>query len=314
MAQHRRRKTHGLYFQRDYNVTGDGVSDELALARMRDEATGLVGAVQWPSRAAAVPASIELHEDRLYWKWVGGAPSNYVQPLERDQRGMLDQFQRITDGRGVLKFARRYGVLQICEHGLPATHNPDPLPSSGFSGCRPLGWNDAPWEPVEQWLHFARQAAALLRIAAALHRDQRPDPSAWATVYEDQPDQRGYGWLSDAPSVGRFNLADCVNTWLILGGVRPHFEWFAGSAPRFMLSGGTFGLVAIQLMLAISQAHAIAVCDGCKQPYPRVNKRAPQAGRANYCDACSPKVAAAQRQARRRQKIREHGPGALRPD
>ena len=42
---------------------------------------------------------------------------------------LLEDFVELADGdpKDVLKFARNHGVLMICEeHGLPASHNPQP--------------------------------------------------------------------------------------------------------------------------------------------------------------------------------------------
>ena len=89
------------------------------------------------------------------------------------------------------RFAQSYGVLELCEHGLPATHNPRLLsipliglinsPSlwkpietgteraRGFviedSGertwCEPTGS-----ESIESWLFWSRIAASLLNVAS----------------------------------------------------------------------------------------------------------------------------------------------------
>ena len=41
-----------------------------------------------------------------------------------DTTEALDRFAKLSSPEGVLNFVRRYGVLGLCKHRLPATHNP----------------------------------------------------------------------------------------------------------------------------------------------------------------------------------------------
>lgn len=43
----------------------------------------------------------------------------------RDATGMLEAFTRIRGNDDIVRFAKRFGVLGLCEHDLPATHRQD---------------------------------------------------------------------------------------------------------------------------------------------------------------------------------------------
>src|SRR5688500_5717260 len=52
------------------------------------------------------------------------------QRLLKTTEGILEDFLRL-DGepdKRLLRFARRWGILGLCEHGLPAIHNPPSYP------------------------------------------------------------------------------------------------------------------------------------------------------------------------------------------
>jgi len=137
-----------------------------------------VGASRW-----WIPPNVALDGDRLVWA-VG--PGTWAHP----DRGLLTGFVQLAAARPerIRDFARRYGVLDVCRHGLPDNHPHTPrqevaAPARGY--CAPLRG----WEPLEVWRHYARQFAALLSIAARLHQGRAGLAADWRTVFE-------WGWLS----------------------------------------------------------------------------------------------------------------------
>jgi len=106
-------------------------------------------------------------------------------------------------------------------------------------------------------------------------------------------------------------LSIIVNEWLYIGGVRPYLSWgFDGIAnPQIAFGYGTYGSLAVQLMLAVSRASNLAECSGCSQMYLRKG-RIPQRGRRNFCPVCHANgVDAVVRKRIFREKLR-HGHGS----
>jgi len=262
--------------------------DVLALAGMVDPGSGLIGVTSVTVGEPLLPPYLRLERDELVWSLKSPAGKR-VRLRQGDTRGMLDAFVRIRDGDEALRFAQRYGVLGICEHGLPASHNPPPFfPGLGHkqTWCYPRGLTGGlAREPVERWLRFARQANSLSRIAAAAHRNEAINPDDWRIVFEDFEDMTAAPENLDAARANLTMLLD--QWWLPLGNVRPSFSWLDGPEPAFRLrSGGyAFGVLAVQLMMAVGNAHALALCSGCGNVYMRQGRK-PQAGRRNYCPEC----------------------------
>jgi hypothetical protein len=276
----------------DFNVTTDKALD---LAGMSN------GRSPWPITDAYVPADLRIEGEVLRYVVMGGADAAVVVPRPV---GMLAKFMRITDEQGVLDFANAYGVLGICEHGLPASHQPFPaMPRSvefGRDACMPVGYPSEVAEPVSRWLDFARQARALLSIGALLLAPRRRWPGKdydahvrdWATVLEGTPSERDQlaKAIARDRDASRLHLTWYVNRWLMLGDVRPSLHWTqARGAPSLGMGGlgfgGTFGLLAVDLAVGVSRSHELSMCDGCKYPYLREGRKA-KAGQRNYCPDC----------------------------
>jgi hypothetical protein len=297
--------------------------------------SGLLGEGPLPDRVH-VPGYVAIEGDQLVWSWLhpdapdpfhGGADFPVVVaiaseiPLDVDTsdwtyeflhhtrphynipRGMLDAFVRIRNGHGVVRFASRFGVLGICGHGLPHTHNAQcPL-----MYATPRTWNPVYWEPLDRWLYYANYARSMLSVASAMHQGEKAQAEDWTLLYE------GVGGLGvpeeinkafrQMPSLAQTFFAYVVNWWMRIGGVSPSLSWGgpAHPEPQFRLTAGTFGLLGVQLMAAVTRSQDVYICDGCGLPYLR-DGRKPQAGRRNYCGTCGEREANRQRQRKWRSK------------
>ena len=140
-----------------------------------------------PTAPLVVPALIELDGDRLVW-----SPSSSTEgPISRQpDKAMITRFIALARRKPaqVLRFARDYGVLGICHHGLPCSHNqPRPVrvvPGEPVIWCQPLGYPDQFWEPLEAWYHFAEEARGMLNRAARFHRQVRREPGDVLWVFD----------------------------------------------------------------------------------------------------------------------------------
>jgi hypothetical protein len=210
-----------------------------------------------------------------------------------DYSGALGAFLAIRDADGVLRFAQRYGPLGLCEHKLPAEHNPtifDPVGIDRGLGCQPVrrstdDGEDECIEPVDVWLRFASQAHAILDVAASLHLNRSPSARSWRLAMGDAapPAPLDPGRRADC----REWLSISISWWLHFDPPRPAFHW-RKRKPDVVLVCGTFGHIALQLAAACAGVADVMFCDGCRQLYRREGRRA-QAGRRNYCTDCRAK-------------------------
>jgi len=263
-------------------------------------------------RDLLIPGSIELDEDILVWTQ---NTKGYCKSVRQSPK-LLETFVGLVNAEPekVLEFARRWGVLAICEHGLPATHsyspslgfyNPHPACASpDFNHasidrfCNPLGYsvyNDGGREPLSVWQRFSEQARSILNIAGRLNQDELGHESDWDVVHKHmiRRDRIGHSVKQQ-----RLDVAAFVNEWLLLGSVRPalHWDWDVNNCTiRFEVgfgdfSGSTlFGALASQLMLAVSNTR-LAFCKACQRYYAPPNRRAKR-GQNNYCPDCGRKAA-----------------------
>lgn len=158
----------------------------------------------------------------------------------------LQGFINLDSDESILAYARKWGVLGLCEHRLPFGHNWGPsLPlyskkhrapyeteneryTRGRGPCG-TGYSHASGvngrEPLEVWRHFAKQALALLIIAE--------DLNAGELTLEDKVQGSDLEWhlatmgmpKAMALSINRFLVSNVVNEWLALGAVRPFLVW-----------------------------------------------------------------------------------------
>lgn len=255
---------------------------------MTAQESGLFGDPATPLRDAKVPGQVWIEGESLYW-----LPREY---RERSPKAMLDTFVGIKAPDAILKFAERYGVLGLCEHLLPSTHNlvisPSHIPSP--PSCLPLGFGDEDgqmYEPVERWLDLARQARAILALARALHNDVEDSLEDWQSAYRSVYDAETAEHV--AADAGGTTLADkkrrvatVANWWMLFGGVRFGVVWEAGDKKDAVgpilgasvvhhIAPPTFGILATQLTLAVAGAVDLAICHDpkCQKLYLRPSRR-----------------------------------------
>ena len=244
-----------------------------------------------------VPAVVELQGNHLRWSYRDG---DRLGKTIRAHPKLLEVFVELADAdpEVIRDYARKWGVLMICEHGVPAGHSAPRLPISDLHeptavrGCDPHGWPDACWESVGAWYVRAREARAMLNVAAALRRGQPARIGDWhAVVY-----RVWYGDDRGDPSLDALNqpanathaqafLEDSINRWLAWGAVQPVLSWSTKKYPTIVFDGyGLFGALAVQL-LAVVCGTGWAVCSACGKVYNPGSRR-PNPNRRNYCPDC----------------------------
>jgi len=198
----------------------------------------------------------------------------------RAGRGMLEGFVRLADdetGDRIAAYARRWGFLDLCEHGLPASHNPAP------GWCRPLSLDEG--EPVEGWRRWAGQARAILAILARLSAGEPGLDEDWQRVFAGSRLVAPWWREGTAESADgdRWRVRSVINDWTVLGNVRP---WLVDYGPHLVIGGGgLFGALAVQLVLLASGSDSVCRCSACGSPFVPTGRR-PAAGRRRYCADC----------------------------
>jgi len=149
-----------------------------------------------------VPEDIALRRDRLCWCPSKPSPEfpgfTYAYAKRTPGPGVLEQFVALSDApdADILRYARHWGVLVICHHGLPASHS---------ENCRPLTLPRRGgyvfWEPIESWRYFARHAKAVLEMAAATYNGQVIESAITDRLFPMPPIAKRSG--ARAPSVRR---------------------------------------------------------------------------------------------------------------
>lgn len=294
-----------------------------------------------------VPASVDLSADKRRLVWSLSTETKHSQFVAADP-DVLSQFAELaranTPVEVIRDFARRYGILRICKHGLPATHSDSPNNSiyfgeerdfSRYPYCRPLGTSfgneNEGFEPVDRWRFFSRQARAILNVMAQFNLDELGLEEDWKTILEHANSDPGR-------DLGQQRL-DCVavvNTWLRVASVIPqiHYDYnpfnhrlkhpALEAAPKtregyrvefetdlFFRGSRLFAYLACQLMTA-AVGRGVGLCSGCGKIYTPP-KRKPKRGQNNYCTKCGRAAATRDASARlranpeyqRRQKLKK---------
>ena len=271
-----------------------------------------------------VPEDICLAGDFLTWGWVPFSGERGV-TYRQAKPGMLADFIRLdcaTDEK-ILAYARKWGILGLCQHGLPCSHNQyrDGL-LDGVQPCLPVLVTPRPregsafrlLEPLAAWRMWSRKAQSIINIGARLNQGKIARVEDWQ-VLKDLRDsglgETAYEPFMETVANARTELTRELDGWISMGQVRPRIGWRNDRA-RFSLDAvssgpNLFGLLALNIAVAIAAGEGekgLAVCSSCGSSY--IPSRRPDPNRRNYCYQCGLKAAQrfASRRYRRRSKHR----------
>ncbi len=216
---------------------------------------------------------------------------------------VLDGFMRLRDATDeqVLDFARRWGVLDLCEHDFPATHNVGSLAMvlRRSPKCLPVQPGSVEGrESVKAWRAWAQRAHSLMLIGARLNTNRPGRIEDWERFFEGiEPNlarfelgPRGVPFRLCARSVEQdwLLLGRYVNAWIALAQFAPKMYWRRGKALiRYGARtqwGRLFGVLGMQMMVRLSKVGGHVLCAGCSTQFKP--KKIPHPMRGNYCDDC----------------------------
>lgn len=229
----------------------------------------------------------------LAWRWGG-------QRLVEPGPGLLEGFVGLgsATNQEIRDFALAWGVLELCEHGLPRSHRPDPWPAgSGPRGCRPIGWRDDAEgfqygmfvEPTPVWRRLAARMRAALLVAAAVREGEPIPADQWRLLA--QAGHRYSAAPNPDPNAALVGVWAVVNDWQHYGrvGTICYSVDYAGAGPLTELvaaisGAGLAGGLALQLLAKLTGTDPFAFCSACGKLYSP--ERKPRRGERRYCDPC----------------------------
>jgi len=288
-----------------------------------------------PSGLLFVPLDIQLDGEFLTWSWVAPWAPSEDGPKVRYRHpkpGMLADFIRLEGARDadILAYARRWGVLGICDHGLPCSHNQYPTGIlADVPPCLPILATPRPpgeseyrvREPLVIWRQWSRKAQALINISVQLNQDRFPRVEDWRVVKDlgdsglgqterdlsdlglvEPPDRRS---MKDSTKLDEAHraLAYELDGWISMGQIRPRISWVRQRQPDRMSQanwGARFSLDAVSSgpnlfgLLALNLLLAIARTSlaVCSAcANAYIPTRRPNPNRRNYCTRCGLKAA-----------------------
>lgn len=268
----------------------------------------------WP-----IPAEVRTLGDGFIWKLADpdGTPVSESPPV--------DDFVRLRTGEPeqIAAFALRWGVLDLCAHGIPRHHHAEDGSRLGLAPsapCSPLpapGRRNSQWryEPFAAWRVLADQAGTLRQLGQDLNRGNTGAATAWESL-----PLYGLGWTRKDPKQrGPVRLGDGgvpVRDWIPRPGLVPHNpkltkrqsielarewysiqinEWLSWADLSVQLSWGrtaevrihptsAFGAIALALARGATRSDIFTSCSACGQPY--TPSRKPDPKKRNYCPDC----------------------------
>lgn len=243
---------------------------------LEDEKPSSGDGLQWQrpltSTSWYVPEVINVQGENLVWDWCrpNSKPGTEAKRVQANP-GLLKEFMTLRDAKvsKVLQFARDWGLLFLCEHGLPAWHNGEQ--------CLPLGKYieqvRTRSEPIEAWRNYAHRAFVICDKADSIYRDMDKRVSV-KDRYEI--------WNRQVL------LSTEVQRWLDQAGVNVEFFWSQDKVMSILGTPSLFAALSVQLLSTVSKS-SLAICCNCGEIYNA--PRRPRSDQRNYCDKDECKLA-----------------------
>lgn len=228
-------------------------------------------------RSLQIPLGLELTEflgePAIAWEAYSGPDGG---GKFADPAGIMTAFAALEDAspEKVLAFAKKYGVLDVCEaHHLPSHHETPRFSFKEWTHCPLLNP-----EPVSVWHGWAKKVVSCIAVAASLHRSQFPKAEDYQVFFQlgrgNDPQEFGLGISIEED---RRDLAGEI--WLILSmcDVGVIYTWDPPDPrPNIRLGGGgVLGAVFREVAFTVARTEGLAVCSNCGRGFipPRKPRR-----------------------------------------
>lgn len=260
----------------------------------------------------SAPQHVEVRDDYLLYS------EKDIHPV-RAQPGMLEAFANLAKAcpEAVVAYAKRWGVLNVCKHGIVQTQRRPSINHSGYSLPQECPYNQhcsrrvvrvkgQPYfaEPLQLWNDASERVSEILRLggafAAGKIRETRDADSILTPKASGHPSALLARCPVDAMLTGDLHLL------VLMSGLAPEVRWeghlIFNVAARNMLQA-----VVFQTILSISRTDGFAICSACSKPF--IPSRRPQKGRNSYCPDCGSRAAWRVAQRKRRERMLKAGGG-----
>jgi hypothetical protein len=255
------------------------------------------------ARHWSAPREVKVKGGRLFYDYMGSPP----QMPRRVSPGpeLLSKFL-LLDGASateIVSFAKRWGVLGLCRHGLMYPHEalygarrwnrqvncfPGRIKRSLVGPDYPGIYNYWLWEPLESWWRYVKTARAMLNVVAELrlgHPGRRED---WLVLTPIPPNE-AEGNIEKNP--WRY-IDRQLRDWFSPRPVTLSFEINEKGDLKLGLTRAATSLLEylrLQLAFAIGRGGGLALCAACGQLY--TPNRRPNPNRSAYCLKCGRRAA-----------------------
>ena len=274
-----------MQFYYDVTMTARLMSPKTATPPGLIALSGTDKAVPFDELLVPMPENVRLIKGMLMWK--AGIPRSVIPTsrLLRDFMALAEEGLSPDDFKQrLLEFTHQWGVIEMCEHRLPASH---------AEACKPARLGDLEWfkESYVAWRKYARTARSLVAAGDRLSNKEPVSREDWKRIgqldglrnSELFRDKKVYGW-------DRINIA--LNVWLNLAHVkivlhRSKDQWVIGFGGHRSKDSWLFGALGVQLLIAVTSTDGVTFCNGCNKLY--LPERRPNPQRRRYCANCREK-------------------------
>ncbi len=242
------------------------------------------------------PSSVSLQNGVLIWD---DSKSGVEVPV-REKNGairalyefvglvnLVDQSKDASD-ETILEFAKKWGTLALCQHGIPYSHAESRRELWRYD-CAPNGH-----EKTDQWRLFARSFLCALEIAHQLNQNEPARTHEFVKLFnsaEVSADVLEESIGIGVPKTTRLELQKAVlcfgvSRLVAACGLRPYLNWseegFVQSyAPEYLP-----GALALALFHVVTLREMYR-CAGCNIVlFDNDRERSPKKGQNNYCTRC----------------------------
>ncbi len=239
-----------------------------------------------------VPAEIELDDEMLYWR------ENVDYEEVQAGPSILTDFLSLhrKEPEATLAYARKWGMLGLCEHGTPYMH---PGSNLGF-GCRFVvaGPSNRYQEPVWTWHRWSEAADAIVTLAGRIaNGDPMDDEQLWGRLFH--PPKLPIRWedvhppfvrgprkkysRSDRLIAARTLISRELDLWLEYGSARPVViadEFGMNLRIGSSQSPNLFAILALRLADVACGGRGLVKCKTCPDWFQPTRRD------AKYCRTC----------------------------
>jgi hypothetical protein len=287
--------------------------DQNQLWRLMDPHSGALER-DLPLGAWIVPPGLNLQDGDLVYERRPHFP--FEEPvIARVRKNILFAFSELAeaDGSRVLSYANKFGVLGLCEHGMPLGHKGQ-MPIEGI--CTPIGWPSPECrESIEQWHFYARGFRAVLRLSVALHEGKSGNADDWKHALE-LPRIIADARRSEGPWDSVFGI---VNRLMDMSAVRPYCNVKPDKTMYVELRATNvnsvlFATLVTELLFTVTKSKGLLVCSHCGRFF--LPNHRPRTGVRRFCRRCGVKAAwrSASADRRLRKKEEERAAGRLKEE